>query len=843
MAKSNLLVAAAGALCALALLNCNDTSIVRGSSGTSSGNGASGVASLSQPSIDFGQADCGGMTPAPKPLTLTNTGDTPLRWSAALDDNSYFDVAGAKSGTIDPGGTATLSIVAQSMPSKVTAGTVKNATLTFTTSDPQQPQVYVPLRAVARGATLELVVPDVADFGEAPVGQDAPEIAFTVKNVGNVAAQITITAPADPQFTFSWTGSPAAAAVAPGATMPGLAAHFKASHAKQSSSAGLVAVTGPVCGESAQVLSVKGKGLGGAVGISPGTANFGKVDCNSQAKPVPLVLYNTGNQPYVWTAALKDGKNFTLSAQGGAVVAGGSATLTVIPKAIGMTTNLAADGFSDTLTISTDVTGDMPHAIPVKETANGAILTWDTTTLTYGTQDLFSPSAGKSLDIKNDGNADAVVKLKTSAAYVATPASGTAPSAGKLTTQIAFAPDNFGTVKGTIDLTTDSAICQPLPATVPAVGDGGKGQAVAISVGGYGMVQRNAPASSGGCAILANSGGRVACWGSNEYGQLGTKVSVNGYNVLSELKDVVSVAAGGDFNCAADKNGDVWCWGNNQNGQEQVVGKLGQTGDKTTSVPTKVIGVTGAVQVAIGHNAACALTNAGVVACWGDDRRGQVTGSNGSFLSFAQQVSNVAGATSVSMNGGGGCALLADMTVRCWGYNERGQLGNGSTGGAQQAVTVSNLSDATAIANITSGPRNGGRFALRSDGTVMAWGHRAKGQMGNGEDCRRCSQATPSQVNNVSGATAIAGTYAGGCALINDGTVMCWGQNKFGQVGDGSTQIRTNPVFVSGLSDATAIAGGGRSACAIVTGGGVKCWGYFGVGSSVTPFALKYFGS
>jgi hypothetical protein len=114
-----------------------------------------------------------------------------------------------------------------------------------------------------------------------------------------------------------------------------------------------------------------------------------------------------------------------------------------------------------------------------------------------------------------------------------------------------------------------------------------------------------------------------------------------------------------------------------------------------------------------------------------------------------------------------------------------------------------------------------------------------QGTLGNGSTC--CQQSTPTPASGLSGVTDFDGYYSGGCALMGDKTVRCWGRNEFGEAGDGSTGTRPTPVVVQGLNDAVDIAAGGRGACAIVTGGGVKCWGNYGSGTSSAPKSINYF--
>ncbi len=202
------------------------------------------------------------------------------------------------------------------------------------------------------------------------------------------------------------------------------------------------------------------------------------------------------------------------------------------------------------------------------------------------------------------------------------------------------------------------------------------------------------------------------------------------------------------------------------------------------------------------------------------------------------------------------CALTSTGAVKCWGRNRSGQLGDGTTTNRHVPVAVNNsgqLGDGTttnrhvpvAVSGLASGVQAiaAGTYhtcALTSTGAVKCWGKNNSGQLGDGTTTDR--HAPVDVVGLVSGVTAIAAGYFHTCALTSAGAAKCWGYNRYGQLGDGTTTDRHAAVDVPGLaSDVTAITAGGGHSCALASTGAVRCWGsnYFGeLGAGTTTRRL-----
>jgi alpha-tubulin suppressor-like RCC1 family protein len=154
-----------------------------------------------------------------------------------------------------------------------------------------------------------------------------------------------------------------------------------------------------------------------------------------------------------------------------------------------------------------------------------------------------------------------------------------------------------------------------------------------------------------------------------------------------------------------------------------------------------------------------------------------------------------------------GWALMQDGTVKSWGGNEVGQLGNGTVVESLNPVPVQGLSNVVQLAAAGAAV-----MALRSDGTVWTWGGNAFGQLGNGTPGFEGQQhPIPVQVPGLSGVVAIAAGGADDAAILSNGTVVAWGENMYGQLGDGTKEEKRVPTPVKGLSHVQAVAIGGIS--------------------------------
>ncbi len=246
-----------------------------------------------------------------------------------------------------------------------------------------------------------------------------------------------------------------------------------------------------------------------------------------------------------------------------------------------------------------------------------------------------------------------------------------------------------------------------------------------------------------------------------------------------------------------------------------------------TLVTAPVAGLTDAVAVAVGANHYCAVRASGAVVCWGNNAYGQLGDGTVTARMGLITVGGVTDAVAVTAGENFSCARRRGGTVVCWGRNQSGQLGNGSAV-PYSAVPVE-VTGLTGASLVRAGLRHA--CALAIGGSLRCWGENSFSQVGDGATVNR---ATPVAVTGLGPQRALALYAAHSCGLGVDGAVRCWGNNPFGEAG-GGTETRATPAAITGLNDVVDLqqgtgtnwfTGAGTSwRCALRRSGTVECWG------------------
>lgn len=328
------------------------------------------------------------------------------------------------------------------------------------------------------------------------------------------------------------------------------------------------------------------------------------------------------------------------------------------------------------------------------------------------------------------------------------------------------------------------------------------------------------------CAV--SDEGAATCWGSDGSGRLGDGMQCGfpcrvPFPVVGLDSGVVEIDLGAFHGCARIDDGAVYCWGRNINGQ---------VGDGTTverDTPQPVQGLQDAIAIELGSFHGCAIRVTTALTCWGGNDHGQLGDGTRVGQITPQDVPALSsGVIDIALGENQSCALTDDGAAWCWGDNFYGKYGDGTDTDSNVPVQMPGLG--IGVAAISAGDDH--VCVLTTAGGVKCSGRNEFGQLGDGTTEDRWMPV------NVAGlASGVLDVVAGGdqtCALMDDGGVKCWGSNFRGQLGDGNggaiEDFSPLPVDVVGLAGpAVMIATDGLSlsghVCALTEGGQIQCWG------------------
>jgi len=324
---------------------------------------------------------------------------------------------------------------------------------------------------------------------------------------------------------------------------------------------------------------------------------------------------------------------------------------------------------------------------------------------------------------------------------------------------------------------------------------------------------------------------------------------------------VVQVSAGETFSCARHVDGAVRCWGfggEGSLGYEDTQNRGDAPGQMGASLPVVRLGTGRTAQsIASGYRHSCALLDNGRLKCWGVNTYGQVGVVSSAYVGGAPgdmgdnlpavDLGTGVSVQAVALGGLHSCALLNGGRVKCWGSNDRGALGVGDT--LARGLGPGDLGDNLPFVNLGTGRTavalSLGRWhscAILDNGSVKCWGNGSFGALGIGEVPSRGDlpshmgdnlQAVPLGTGRT--AVALASGQQWSCALLDNASVKCWGDNTWGQLGRGDLLAFTATIAQMGDALPAVALGAGRTAtalhagrghvCARLDNGQVKCWG------------------
>ena len=386
----------------------------------------------------------------------------------------------------------------------------------------------------------------------------------------------------------------------------------------------------------------------------------------------------------------------------------------------------------------------------------------------------------------------------------------------------------------------------------------------------FAVASATAPATTGGSAFsVMNHASRILAYttGLNSLGQLGAglrtsstaQVRPQAYvdnstfpvrvrwtsqspaavvPLTADTPDFIALVSAMAHTIALRRDGTVWAWGDNTKGQ------LGNGTTDIADEPVQVLSdssgtpLTDVIAIAAGRDHSVAVTSDGTVWTWGDNKYGQL-GDNSSdttrrsypvrvLAGDAPDISPLTEVKAVAASDVHTIALKTDGTVWAWGGNSSGQLGLGNTATRRTAARVLDLNDVQAI-TARGDPSSPRTIVLRSDGSLWGWGDNRYCQLGDTVAALGSALSTPVRLANLShlgvSVSDIANGDYHGIARTPDGAAWTWGRNNEGQLGDGTTTTQCMPIQVPGISAVETVGAGAEHTFVTTQEGLVWGWG------------------
>ena len=332
------------------------------------------------------------------------------------------------------------------------------------------------------------------------------------------------------------------------------------------------------------------------------------------------------------------------------------------------------------------------------------------------------------------------------------------------------------------------------------------------------------------CAITAED--EFKCWGSNLDGQLGDGTSLltlyrNTPTLIDSGTDYQLVSSGIEHTCAKTTSGKIRCWGSNF---------YGQLGDGTHNLSITPIGIdlsTNYSNIEVGRGHTCGITPSGEIRCWGSNSYGQL--GDGTLIDHLNPPEPPSGRgavviladpdptfySSLSVGYRHTCGILThqieDTTeLKCWGDNRSTQLTNAA---ANPEKTQKTIDVGTQYTQVSAGWDHTCGITISKQ--LKCWGRNLEGQLGDNSQTNRETPVTIGSEEYLS----VSSGYEHTCAIRTNNELYCWGANDAGQLGDGTITMRLTPQLIDDQFKYTLVKTGKYHTCAITTSDVLKCWG------------------
>jgi alpha-tubulin suppressor-like RCC1 family protein len=338
------------------------------------------------------------------------------------------------------------------------------------------------------------------------------------------------------------------------------------------------------------------------------------------------------------------------------------------------------------------------------------------------------------------------------------------------------------------------------------------------------------------CALTER--GEAYCWGSNEFGQLGSGSADSvphtvAVRVRTEMK-FTTVSAGFTHTCALADDGSAWCWGANDTAQ------LGDGSLKNSPIPVRVSTDVKLQAIGPGGGHTCGVSNGDIGYCWGGNWHGQLGVGDRDGDAAAPCCYRVPKPIRTELRfrtavagGISSCAVAVGRKAYCWGSPQEGRLGTGADDAANKSADKTTPTAVVGNALFqTVLPRAWHTCGLSSMNGALCWGG----------DMFQMKSAVPERVSIPGELSVVTTGHFHDCALTGDGTAYCWGTNTDGELGDGSTHEAAAPLRAATPRRFRSIAAGGSMdisrpgrpgevptwgfTCAVTADdGSILCWG------------------